>query len=77
VELKLRDGAVALRVADNGTGLDAGSSDGRPGGLSGNGLRNMQKRAESVGGRLTVESVNGKGLRVYAIIPLEPPANTH
>jgi signal transduction histidine kinase len=45
----------------------AGAATPRPGGV---GLGSMRRRAESVGGVLTVESVPGRGTRVRADLPI-------
>lgn len=60
-------------IADDGCGFDTESvgveciSSGRRGG---NGLLNMQRRVARLGGRLSVESVIGRGTRLSAQIPL-------
>ncbi len=52
-----------LIVADNGKGI---STTEKPEGSTkrGHGLRNMKKRAEEIGGELTIESEIGKGTTV-------------
>ncbi|HEV2685704.1 MAG TPA: GAF domain-containing sensor histidine kinase, partial [Actinomycetota bacterium] len=59
-------GDVALlEIADNGKGFDPGEMVGR-----GNGLTNLQRRAESVSGELEIESAPGRGTWVRLRIPL-------
>ncbi len=67
VELRLNtQGAnLELELADDGVGFDPGDSF--PGHL---GLRSMQERALSVGGRLEVSSSPGGGTRILATVPL-------
>lgn len=48
--------AYRLTVRDNGRGMEPGQVEG-----SGNGMRNMQRRMEAVGGRMTIESAADKG----------------
>ncbi len=57
--------AVALRVADNGTGL--------PGRTDGAGIRGMRERAALVGGTLDIGPRVGGGTQVRLVIPLERP----
>jgi len=58
------DGAV-LEVRDDGLGFDASGSF--PGHL---GLKSMQSRAASLGGKLEIASTQGHGTTVHARIPL-------
>ncbi len=58
--------AVLLRVSDNGRGFDPTQNFTAPQGW---GLAGMQERAESMGGRLRVESAPGKGASVEILIP--------
>ncbi|MGZ8563290.1 MAG: GAF domain-containing sensor histidine kinase [Candidatus Limnocylindria bacterium] len=61
------DGAeLRLEIADDGAGFD-GSAAPTPGH---HGLSNMRRRAESLGGRLQVESGKGRGTRIIAVVPL-------
>jgi len=54
---------VSLTIADNGIGFDPIIS-GRSGRERGCGLLNIRERAESIGGKLTVESKPGQGTHV-------------
>jgi signal transduction histidine kinase len=60
-----QEGALVFEVADDGVGLDPGSS-GR-----GAGMANMQDRLAAVGGTVRVESAAGGGTKVVGAIPLE------
>jgi len=60
------DGELRLEVADDGVGFDAAAP--RPAGH--HGLNNMRRRAESLGGRLVVESGKGGGTRIIVALPL-------
>lgn len=67
VEMSLtRQGdCVALRVADDGTGMRAAAE--------GAGIHGMRERAVLVGGRLTVTSRHGGGTEVRLVIPVGTP----
>jgi signal transduction histidine kinase len=60
------DGQLKLEIADDGTGFDAGAPavDGHQG------LANMRRRAESLGGNLMLESAPGRGTRIIVTVPL-------
>lgn len=64
VELSLsqHDGAVVLRVADDGPGLH--------GRVEGAGLRGMRERAVLVDGQLTVRDAPGRGTEIQLTVPL-------
>ena len=55
VEMKLNGNIVTLKVIDNGKGFDTTNTN------KGNGMFNMQKRAEMLKGMLTITSANGEG----------------
>lgn len=55
---------VWLSIHDNGKGFDPDKPD-----FPGNGLVNMQKRMEEIGGRFEMESVPGKGTTVKLELP--------
>ena len=59
VTLRLEGAVLSIVVHDDGQGFDPASQ--RPGGI---GLRNMQQRLESIGGRVEVESGSGNGTTV-------------
>lgn len=54
---------LVLLVKDDGTGFDVNNADG-------NGLCNMQKRAESLSGKIDIISYDGKGTEIKLIIPV-------
>jgi len=54
----------SMQICDNGIGFNTSKESNR------NGLKNMQERAESLKGKLIVESVTGKGTCVLFAIPL-------
>ena len=68
VTLELHDagGELWLAVADDGIGFDVS----QPLPMVHNGLDNMQRRAEALGGRLRVESELGRGTRIIVALPL-------
>jgi signal transduction histidine kinase len=66
VRLTDDDDVLRLSIADNGRGFDL--SEGRRPGH--HGLNNMRARAESLGGRLTLDSDPGTGTRVIFELPL-------
>jgi len=65
VSLSERDGALELRVHDDGIGFDADA----PVGSGGFGLKTMLERARAVGGTLAVHSTPGQGTTVHATVP--------
>jgi signal transduction histidine kinase/ligand-binding sensor domain-containing protein len=64
IRLAVHQGRLVLIVEDNGTGFDVESADG------GNGLGNMQKRADAMKGRFQVQSSPGAGTKVTLNIPV-------
>ena len=56
---------VALSVADDGAGFEAGTASGQ-----GLGLISMQERIEGVGGHFDLRSSPGNGTRVAVIVPI-------
>ena len=63
VRLTAIDGLLTLRVEDNGVGPSDTPGDGR-------GLRNMQARAEQLGGTFTLTARPPKGTRLEWCVPL-------
>jgi signal transduction histidine kinase len=60
------DGQLKLQIADDGTGFDADAPE-----VDGHqGLANMRRRAESLGGKLVLESAPGGGTRIIVTVPL-------
>ncbi|MBG6191770.1 signal transduction histidine kinase [Arthrobacter sp. CAN_A212] len=62
VELTAGEQSVNLRISDNGQGFE---QNGRR-----SGLRNMQHRAEALGGAVTIESSLGHGTTIDVTLPL-------
>lgn len=58
ISLKPTATGAELLIADNGKGFDKGNM------RSGNGLANMQKRAEEIQGKLYVETKPGAGVLI-------------
>ncbi len=63
VSLTLDDTALIITVADNGRGFDPANL-----GNDGNGLSNMRRRLEDVGGRLELDAAAGKGATVRFMV---------
>ena len=66
IELDFRQDQLEIRVSDNGRGLPVPLSGGR-------GLKNMTRRAEELGGRLTVSGDCGTILHFTLPLPLQYP----
>ncbi|MGS0757864.1 ATP-binding protein, partial [Roseateles sp. GG27B] len=67
VRLQLDSKPKLLSVLDDGDGFELDPiADSRS--VRGQGLRNMKEAAEFVGGRFTLESVSGRGTRVFVEI---------
>jgi len=67
IRLKLQSDDFVLEIEDNGRGLgpDAGASATR------NGLRNMRKRMEDIGGSFEIGPASGQGTIVRLIVPVK------
>jgi two-component system, NarL family, sensor histidine kinase DevS len=66
IELALAAGKLRLEIVDDGVGFDPRQR--RSAGQ--HGLDNMRRRAESIGGRLRVQSAKGRGTRIIVSLPL-------
>lgn len=64
VNLDYADGEVSVSIEDNGQGFDSEKLG------AGMGLQGIRDRFVMLGGSLEVESVPGKGTRVYGALPL-------
>ena len=64
--LQLHDGMVRMMVEDDGVGFDAGTIHSH-----GHGLKNMEQRARTLGGRFEVRSDPGHGTRMVCDLPQE------
>lgn len=72
VRLAHREGSVIAEVTDHGKGFSLATAvDGQ----RGLGLTGMKERATMIGGRITVDSVPGKGTRVRVVVPAQAEAN--
>ena len=71
VRIERGDAAVLVTVADEGRGFADGRQSTLGGGL---GLVGMQERAAGVGGRVRIESAEGKGTRITVTLPATPAA---
>ena len=69
LQLNYRDGAVSLRVSDDGIGLPEGAEQ------AGFGLRGMRERMGLVGGKLLLEPRPGGGTQLQVEIPLPAEEN--
>jgi signal transduction histidine kinase/streptogramin lyase len=81
LSLEFEDSAFQVCVADNGKGFvpNGTPSTPFPGGerLSvGNGLRNMHRRLEEVGGRCELQSVPGQGTKVIFRVEMKRPGSS-
>jgi ligand-binding sensor domain-containing protein/signal transduction histidine kinase len=66
IEMHIEGKSLVLRVGDNGRGFDTQN------GSRGNGLKNMKKRAESLGGEVEFVSGNGEGTLMQLVMPYHP-----
>lgn len=64
-QLRIERGAIVLKLSDDGCGFQTGN------GASGHGLESMKRRAENLGGELTVTSVVDKGTKLELRVPLK------
>jgi signal transduction histidine kinase len=70
IALNLTPQALTLSVEDNGRGFDAAAPA-----VSGNGLENMRRRLEQIGGRCEIASAPGQGVKIIFTVPMrETPA---
>jgi len=65
IELKCKDGAVLVTVADNGKGLGERNETE----TARFGLMGMRERVQALGGEFRLDSRPGRGLKVEALIP--------
>ncbi|WP_114811146.1 MASE4 domain-containing protein [Paraburkholderia kururiensis] len=70
VDLRHRDGTLALTIRDDGAGFDSASAR-KPGSF---GLVGLRERAYLVGGTLRIETSPGKGTRIEVQLPLDAAA---
>ena len=70
IRLKLEPGMLLLLLEDDGKGWDTELLTVAPGVVVGNGLSNMQKRMEQLGGRFAQQTKSGSGTIVRLELPL-------
>ncbi|WP_019990094.1 sensor histidine kinase [Rudanella lutea] len=70
VSLQTRDGQLLLQLEDDGKGFDYDAVMNQSMTNSGAGLRNMQRRAELIGGSCTVDTAPGRGTRIAFVVPV-------
>lgn len=61
---------LCMTIEDDGTGFDMLPVGEEPPSLSGNGIKNMKKRAEELGGKLEIITVKGKGTKIKLVFRL-------
>ena len=72
ISVEVAGGQLVGEVRDDGRGfVPVAPGERQSNGLGGNGLPNMRARAESLGGRLEVESAPGAGTRLRLRLPLK------
>lgn len=69
VRVAANDSTMQIVIEDNGRGFKA---NGTPPERHGNGLANLERRTESLGGRLQVTSMPGEGVRLEFTVKFEP-----
>ena len=63
-ELRIERGTLVLKLSDDGRGFQTGT------GSPGHGLESMKRRAEKLGGELTMSSSDGHGTKLELRVPL-------
>ena len=64
LKITVRHKLLTLLIKDDGIGFDVAKADG------GNGLGNMQKRADSMNGKVAIQSRSGEGTEVVVSVPI-------
>jgi len=65
--LRVQDSVLSLSVEDNGKGFREAEAS-----ALGNGLRNMRKRMEAIGGAFELQSAPGQGTRIHLRLTITP-----
>ena len=68
VQLRMSAERIVVTIRDEGAGFDAGEL----GNKEGIGIRSMEERAYSLGGRFKIYSQLGRGTEIEASVPLQP-----
>jgi signal transduction histidine kinase/ligand-binding sensor domain-containing protein len=72
ITLKLDDRTLTLSVQDDGCGFEPAATA-----STGNGLANMRRRLEHIGGGCEISSARGQGVKIVFFVPIrEAPAET-
>ena len=76
VRVRIAEAAARLEIGveDNGQGFDAGRSGA---GRRGNGLENMRKRIEALGGQFHMASAPGQGTKLKFTVRVASPPAAH
>lgn len=74
IEFRIENERIVLQITDNGKGFDVSEffNESLHYSKGGNGLLNIQRRAEDLGGNCEISSGIGKGTIIRLIIPLDP-----
>ena len=59
-----------MQIADDGKGFDVMAQEAGKTSLSGNGIKNIKKRAEELKGEITIDSTMGNGSRLRLSITI-------
>ena len=70
IRVAFTEGLLTVWIQDNGRGFQAASQ------TDGNGLANMQRRLESLGGNCVIESQSGQGTSVHLSLRIETAQST-
>jgi signal transduction histidine kinase len=73
VQAKASGNSLEFTVQDNGQGFNLAA---RPGGAKGHGLGNMRRRADAMGGTLSLQSSTGNGTTVALHVKLPTATET-
>ncbi len=77
VRLERRNEELILRIHDDGVGFNVNDAQDRAKAGSSFGVLGMQERAMLVGGRLTIESGDGLGTLIRAMLPFREALDAH
>jgi signal transduction histidine kinase len=76
IDVAVRGTEVWARVADNGAGFDVEATRDKYAQRGSFGMINLEERAELVGGRLSLQSQQGKGTVVTVVLPVMQDADS-
>ena len=69
--MEIHENSLVVSITDNGCGFSSAIEQGEVPKLLGSGIRNMERRASMINGRLTIENMPGVGTAVKLEVPLE------